>query len=196
MSNLLALSRKDFAVGALLVIAMLMTRSQHFGSAISLPDASLAVFFLAGIWVASKRGSIVVFAVLLLVAGFADQLAFAANVSDWCVTAAYGFLIPAYGAMWYGGRWCRNASITSVNGFVRIAGAVVLSSVAYFVISNLSFFFFSGYFADMGLTEYVARTIKYFPWYLGWASAYVGGALAMVFVARAIARRDATIAAQ
>jgi hypothetical protein len=33
-----------------LAILMALTRSDHFGSALTLPDASLAVFYLAGIF--------------------------------------------------------------------------------------------------------------------------------------------------
>lgn len=194
MSSLFALSRKDLAIATLLTLVMLLTRSHHFGSAFSPPDASLAVFFLAGMWIASQRGSSIVFGGLLIVAALADQMAFAATVSDWCVTAAYGFLIPAYGAMWYGGRLCREASIAKANGFARIAVAVVIGSAVYFAISNLSFFFFSGYFDSMALTEYVARTIKYFPWYLGWASVYIGGALAIALLIGVLKRDDAAAA--
>src|SRR5690348_3836273 len=97
------LSPKDVMIGLLLVLVMLVTRSHHFGTAFSPPDASLAVFFLAGLWIASGW----IFGALIIVAALADQVAFAAGVSDWCVTAAYGCLIFAYGAMWLGGRFNR-----------------------------------------------------------------------------------------
>src|SRR5689334_13873540 len=77
------LSRKDVVIGLLLVLTMLVTRSHHFGTAFSPPDASLAVFFLAGLWIASGW----IFGTLIVVAALADQMAFAAGVSDWCRTA-------------------------------------------------------------------------------------------------------------
>jgi hypothetical protein len=179
----LSLSRKDIYLSLLLAAAMLLTRSHHFGTAFSPPDASLAVFFLAGLWIAS--GSI--FGGLLVVAALADQIAFASNVSDWCVTAAYGCLIPAYGAMWFGGKLCRDASLFSAPGFARLALSMIVSCAVYFVISSGSFFLLSGYFDGMSMSEYWSRTIKYFPWYLGWASAYAVSALIVAELVKMLA---------
>jgi hypothetical protein len=166
-------------IGLALALAMMLTRSHHFGTAFSLPDASLAVFFLAGMWIRPTSLSVLTFSVLLVCAALADQLAFAANVSNWCVTAAYGFLVPAYGVMWFAGRWCRKADIRNVKGVALVAAAVVLGSAVYFAISNGSFFWFSGYFDAMSFVEYWSRTLRYFPWYLLWASVYVGGGCAL-----------------
>ncbi len=166
-----------------LALLILLTRSQHFGWAHSLPDASLAAFFLAGMWIASGW----VFAALLLVAALADQVAFASNVSDWCVTAAYACLIPAYGVMWFAGKFCRDVNTLNVQNAVRLAASLSIGCVAYFAISNESFYWLSGYFANMSWSEYWTRTIKYFPWYLIWASVYVVGAcIAALLIRRLI----------
>jgi hypothetical protein len=171
--------RSQLLIGLALALAMLLTRSHHFGSALSLPDASLAVFFLAGIWITKRVISVWIFAALLAIAGFADQIAFAANVSDWCVTAAYGFLVPAYGAMWLAGRFSRNARLLSVKGIGIISSMVVLGTVGYFAISNGSFHWFSGYYDNMSFAEYWSRTLKYYPWYLMWTSVYVASGCAL-----------------
>jgi hypothetical protein len=165
---------------------MLLTRTHHFGTAFSPPDASLAVFFLAGLWIASGW----VFGGLLVIAALADQIAFASNVSNWCVTAAYGFLIPAYGAMWAAGKFCRNTEPLSIAGSARILGALAIGSALYFAVSNGSFFWLSGYFDTMTLGEYWSRTIKYFPWYLGWAAAYSAAGILIAVIVRAIRRHD------
>ena len=53
-----------------LATLMAATRFNHFGSAVSLPDASLAVFFLGGLYLSrSARGSMMIFAALILEAG-------------------------------------------------------------------------------------------------------------------------------
>ena len=180
MSFKLSLSRRDWTLAAALVAVMLLTRSHHFGTAFSPPDASLAIFFLGGLWLASGW----VFGGLLLIAALADQMAFNANVSSWCVTAAYGFLIPAYGAMWSAGYLCRGANLLQASGAARLVLAVVVGSALYFAVSNGSFYWFSGYFDSMAMSEYWSRTLKYFPWYLGWAAAYIAGGIAIASILR------------
>ena len=193
----ISLTPKTVAIGAALALVMLITRSHHFGTAFSPPDASLAVFFLAGLWVASAW----LFGGLLAVAYVADLLAFAAGVSDWCTSPAYPFLIPAYAAMWFAGRMCHQAQLPSALGIARVAAWLVAGSVVYFAISNGSFYWFSGLFADTGVGEFAgmsigefwSRTIKYFPWYLQWAAIYVASGLVIAFGVRALsAQRRAT----
>ncbi|MDP3839272.1 MAG: hypothetical protein Q8Q54_10150, partial [Methylococcales bacterium] len=84
-----------------LIALMALTRFHHFGDAFSLPDASLAVFFLAGL-VFARRWWLLGF--LLLEAAVIDYVAITHfNVSAFCVSAAYVFLIPTYAVMWFAG---------------------------------------------------------------------------------------------
>jgi len=79
------------------VIALLaVTRIGHFGGIATPPDASLAVFFLLGLWVASARWLVIG----LLAAAAADALAIAQGASSYCITPAYPFLIPTHGVIW------------------------------------------------------------------------------------------------
>ena len=95
-------TKQQFVLLALFALLMAATRFHHFGSALFLPDASLAVFFLAGFYLSG----VMALAVLLLEAGLIDYLAITmGGVSDWCVTPAYWFLIPTYACLWCGGRW-------------------------------------------------------------------------------------------
>lgn len=65
-----------------LAMLMALTCSDHFGSAITLPDASLAVFYLAGIF----TGGLASFAVLLTEAALLDYVAISQfQVSDYCI---------------------------------------------------------------------------------------------------------------
>jgi hypothetical protein len=170
-----------------LLLLLMVTRSQfvveqlHFSPALRAPDAPLAVFFLAGLWLSSRPFA----AVLLGAAALADQAAFASGVSDWCVTAAYACLIPAYLTMWFAGRYCRGVDFMSVVGAAKLIAVLVAACAIEFVISSGSFFLFSGYFPTMGAVEYWSKTIGYFPSYLGWAAVYIAAAFAVASIVRA-----------
>ncbi|MBC7982949.1 MAG: hypothetical protein H7Y02_03750 [Candidatus Obscuribacterales bacterium] len=169
-----------------LLLLLMGTRSQfvaqqlHFAPWLRAPDATLAVFFLAGLWIPS----IALMGVLLGAAALADQAAFASGVSDWCVTAAYVCLIPAYATMWFGGRYCRSVNFASPVGFAKLTGALIITCWVEFVISSGSFFLFSGYFPTMPASEYWSKTIGYYPHYLGWAAVYVVAGIALASIVR------------
>jgi len=173
----------SFALLALLI----GTRSQfvvehlHFSPALRAPDATLAVFFLAGLWLASAPFVLV----LLGAAALADQIAFAGGVPDWCLTPAYVCLIPAYLVMWFAGRYCRGADLMSAAGAFRMIGALAIGCLIEFIISSGSFFLWSGYFPAMSAGEYWSKTIGYYPSYLGWAAVYIAAALAVASIVRA-----------
>lgn len=166
---------KAIAIAVLLALLMAATRSHHFGSAISLPDASLAVFFLAGFYLARWRAvSLLAFGALLLEAGGIDYYAITyRGVSDWCVTPAYWFLIPTYAVMMAGGRWLAARAQNTVRGLGLFAAASVASTSVAFLISNGSFHLFSGRYADLSLGRYVAGVAKYYPPYLGYSLMYL-----------------------
>ena len=91
--NATAIPRTSLVIALLLAAVMAATRFHHFGSAISLPDASLAIFFLAGFYLRSP----LLFAGFLAEAALVDYLAITyGGVSDWCISPAYVFLIPTY----------------------------------------------------------------------------------------------------
>jgi hypothetical protein len=156
-----------------LVAAIFITRVEHFGTAFTPPDATLAAVFLAGLWI--PRGW--AFPILLAAAGIADQLAFRHGVSSWCVTAAYLFLIPAYGCLWWAGRASRGIHWRRPAEVARGTGNLLASLAAAFVISNASFFLLSGYFPTMTGAEYWTAVAHYFVPYASWPSAYVGAAV-------------------
>lgn len=158
---------------AALTSAILITRVGHFGTFATPPDATLAAFFLAGLWVRTPW----VFALLLGAAGIADQIAFAQGVSAWCVSAAYGFLMPTYACLWFAGRASRSLDWHRPLESVRGAGNLLASLLAAFVISSGSFFLLSNYFPGMSGTDYWLATAVYVPRYVGWAFAYAAAAV-------------------
>jgi len=153
-----------------LALLMALTRYHHFGDASHLPDASLAVFFLAGAFV----GSAIFFPLLLLEAGLIDYLAMTVGgVSDWCFSPAYWFLIPTYACVWFGGRWAAKGHAVTFRTLVAHFAAFVLTVSVAFLISNGSFYALSSRFPDMSMMEYALRVAQYYPPYVMNAVAYV-----------------------
>lgn len=159
------LSRPSIFIALLAIMAI--TRIGHFGSVVSLPDASLAVFLLGGLWL----GAIGYFAVFAAMAfGIDFFLAKTAVEAGWCLTPAYGGLILGYGLMWLGGSLLAK---TPELPPLRFAGIGLGSLLGAFLISNVAFWAFSGYFSDMGIIEYASRTAQYFPSYLASTALYL-----------------------
>lgn len=172
----LRLSSREMATAAALAALMAATRYKHFGAGLGLPDATLAVFFLGGL----ALGAAWLFVAFLAEAALIDWLAIAAGgTSDWCVTAAYAFLIPTYGCLWAAGAWCARRARGEPRDWARIVGALAASTAAAFFISNASFYAFSGYFDGLAPAEYALRVAKYFPPYAAGAAFYVALALAV-----------------
>jgi hypothetical protein len=86
-----------------------------------------------------------------------------AGVSNFCVTPAYGFLLPAYGVMWFAGRWFASQYSFSSKALLPLVGSVSLAAVLSELFSSGGFYFFGGRFAETSLTEFGARLVKYFP---------------------------------
>jgi hypothetical protein len=157
---------------ALLALAVLMaaTRYRHFASTALLPDASLAVFLLGGLYLTRLRW----FALLFCEAALIDYLATAwGNVNDWCITPAYLFLVPAYGGAWLAGAWAARGFTANFGGVARTAAAFACGVALWFAVSNAGFYLFSGYFGEMDAFEYAARVARYLPRYAVSAAAYV-----------------------
>ena len=173
-------SRNTLILSALALL-MAATRYNHFGTAVSLPDASLAVFFLGGLYLArAGRGAWLAFTFLLLEAWGMDYYATAfRGVSDWCVTPAYSFLILTYASLWQGGRWLAARLASGQTGMAVVAGSALGSVALAFLISNASFYLLAGYFSEMGAAEYASAVARYFLPYLGSAALYLLPAAAL-----------------
>lgn len=172
------LQNKTFWIAAALVLLMAATRYSHFGSAVSLPDASYAVFFLGGLYLGRMRGALAMLALLLLEAALVDY--FAINfreVSGWCVTSAYSFLVFAYGALWFVGRWYAPRHNLTGKGLLGLFAAAVAAGSAAFVIANVSFYLLAGYFDSMSVAEFASRVAQYYGSYVAVAVLYIGVAV-------------------
>lgn len=177
---------KNIALVAGLMALMAATRMHHFGTALHLPDASLAIFLLAGFLLASPR----LFGALLLEAATLDYIAVTQlGVSDYCMTPAYGFLIPTYAVLWMAGRYCARIDKHNLRSMGQFAGIAFAAISASFVISNGAFYLFSGRYPDMGVAAYAALIAQYYVPYLSSAVLYL--APTFVFYALSTYRADA-----
>jgi hypothetical protein len=146
-----------------LIALMLATRVHHFGSAFLLPDASLAVFFFAGLY-CTRAGF---FAFLLGLAALIDYVAISQfGVSDFCVSKAYIALIPAYGVMWLAGDYSKKFSQFNMLGLLKRFAMLLIAVTLAFFISNGSFYLFSGRYPEPNLAVYLERAALYYPPYL------------------------------
>lgn len=166
---------QQLLVGLVLAGMMAATRFNHFGSSLSLPDASLAVFFLAGLFL----GRSMWLPVFIAEAGLMDWASIAGGVSDWCVTAAYGFLVPTYAALWFAGRWYGRRARPEWQTLIPLLGSLGVALVIAFAISNGSFYLLSGYFETLGWSDYARGVIGYFPAYAGYTLLYAVAAIAV-----------------
>lgn len=146
----------------LLITLMALTRVHHFGDGFSLPDASLAVFFLMGLLTANRW----LLGFLLIEAGLLDFLAIDQfGVSDWCMSPGYWFLIPTYATLWIAGRLCRRFDAMTFRSYGQQAGILTLATSMAFLISNGSFYLFSGRFGDISAGRYFYDVSQYYPAY-------------------------------
>lgn len=168
----------QFYFGSLaLILFMLLTRSHHFSTTIALPDASLAVFFFAGLWFSR----ISLFVALLALAVLIDYVAITHfGVSDFCISQAYIFLLPTYSCMWLTGKWCQKYEALQLKNFAVQITLMSLATTAAFIISNGSFYLWSGRYPDNNWDQYFERVFMYYPPYLSSTFIYVVTILTVV----------------
>ncbi len=153
-----AFNRDSLTIMAALALLLAWTRFDHFGP---LPDASLAVFLLGGLWLGGMRAFILLFAV-----AFAVDLA-AVGVESWrvyCLTPAYWGLLPTYAGLWLAGRWLtRQAEPLAPTRLLWFAPLVF--SVA-FVLSNLFWWALSPRF-ELTFIDFWPAVAQYWAPYVG-----------------------------
>lgn len=185
-------SRTQIQIGTALVLLMAASRGYHTELLHSLPSASWAVFFLAGVYL----NPLWVFPALLGEAMFLDYAAVTwGGAGTFCITPVYTFLLPAYAALWYAGRWL-GRSQGDMAGFVgRLIVSVWGGAAVCELLSSGSFYFLSGRFEHPTIGEFVTRIETYFPSSLLALVFYVGLAM-MVHVALAMGHRIPSVVAR
>ena len=177
-----------FGLFALLAIVMLATRINHFGA---LPDASWAVFFIAGFYLrGSGRWA---FPLLMALAVAIDYVVISSQgiafFSHYCVSTAYLFLLPAYAAPWLGGSWLRkHYSGAGSRELGLLAGSCVAAASLCFLLSNGSFYWISANVPVRSLGGWIQNMGDWYLSYLWTTLVYVGVA-AVLHVAAVLALR-------
>jgi hypothetical protein len=161
-----------WSLAAVLALVMFVTRLGHFGEYGGPPDASWAVFFLAGLWLRAPR----LFPAFFALAWLADLAAFALGTPNLCYSPAYLFLVPAYGALWMAGQWVGHRTDGRL---ARVALAVPMAAVIAFTIANLGMYLLAPPAAAVGLWAFAAQVTGWLPGYLLTMSVYVGLGLAV-----------------
>lgn len=149
------------AVLATLTLLMLATRTHHFASFNHLPSASIAVFFLAGMYLRNIK-AFWFFYILTLTIDLASSY-YRGQFGD-CITISYPALVLSYGVMFTVGYYTRpnwQQSAWQVN-IVKVALALFVASSIAFFISNGSYYALSGKFVELSWAEYATRVDKYF----------------------------------
>ncbi|MFG0379517.1 hypothetical protein ACF8C6_00905 [Pseudomonas sp. zbq_18] len=163
-------TRNQLLIGLLLALLMIVTRGQHFAT-LNLPSASWAVFFLAGVLLRPRW----VFPALFALATLLDfGMVASGSVSDWCTSPAYWMLVPAYAALWLGGRLYAGWHREQAASLVVLAVTVLVAAFICHLLSSGGFYFLSGRYPEPSLAGFLPRIGHYYPRFLGNMALYVG----------------------
>ena len=164
---------------------MWLTRGHHMASLSQLPDASWAIFFIAGFYFSSFA----VIALFLAQAFLIDYLVVTQmGIGQSCFTVAYSFLLPAYLSLWFAGRWlAKNASL-NITSFKNFLLASVVGTIVCELISSGSFYLINVP-EQASLTEFAGRIVEYLPYSLEITLGYLLVALVAHLVIISIASR-------
>lgn len=167
-----------------LALVMLATRFKLLGDMVHLPNASMAVFFLGGVYLRRQA----TFALMVVLAVLIDWVSVSgAGASSYCITAAYAFLPLAYAVLWYAGRTYAPHLTGRVHSLAGAAGVALAASTVSFAISNGAFYWLGGRYAEPNVAQYVARLWQWGPLFIRTTMAYV----ALALVAHAVCERRA-----
>lgn len=163
-------SKNGLIIAGLLVLLMVITRPHTFSAMTHLPNASVAIFFLAGFYLRRYLLFTLFFSIAILL----DYLSITVGgVSSFCVSPAYWFLIPTYAIVWQAGILFRSHYASSLNSLMMLSILAFSSASLAFIISNGSFYLISGHYAEPSWIEYLSRFKLYYPYYVISACTYI-----------------------
>jgi len=175
---------------ALLAALMIATRSHMLYHFAPVPDASWAVFFIAGFYL--RGWGRWAFPLLMALAVAVDYVAITRQGLDffahYCTSPAYWFLVPAYFALWMGGSLVRS-QYRKADG--RALGLLVASLIASTIVCHLlsqgGFYWISDSVANPTVAGWWKNYTDWLLPYMRTTAIYVGLALiAHVGVAQAV----------
>jgi len=152
----------------LMAFLMLLTRGSHVLTHVSLPDASLALLLIGGLYLRKALwfGFFIVLATLIDFGAAAVD-----SIQAFCLTPGYWGMLPTYAAMWLAGVWLSTQQ-DRLN-LVKYSVASVVATLAAFVISTQTYYLFSGRFPAEGVIEAMQHGWEYLPSYAGFTLMYL-----------------------
>ena len=164
------LTSKTLVIATSIAFLMLLTRGSHVMTSVALPDASLALLLIGGLYL--RKASWFAFFVLL-----ATVIDFGAASIDslqaFCLTIGYWGMLPTYAVMWIAGLWLSKQT-ESLNA-LKFTLASLASTIAAFVMSTQTYYLFSGRFPNSGVLETMQYGWNYMPNFTGFTAMYLLG---------------------
>ncbi len=180
---------------AVLALLMIATRVNHFAA---IPDASWAVFFIAGFHL--RAWTRWAFPLLMVLALVIDVLVIrASGIGYWqhyCVSPGTALLVPAYFAMWAGGAWLRQGYVSATWAVLGKGAVLLLAAVAVcHLFAQGGFYWTSDVVAEPTVSGWAQNYAQWFLPYLRTTATYVGLAAALQLATEQVgkllqARRD------
>ena len=149
------LTYKKYISISVILFLMALTRGSHFITAISLPDASFALFLVGGMLLKKPKWFI-----SLLTFSFVIDLVTLSMNNTYQIPINEGYLglLASYGIMWFSG-----SRIANTKSFLEFAAFGVISTLITFVISTQTYNLLSGTFPDITIKESIQTGWEYLP---------------------------------
>ena len=164
------LFKSQLPIAATIAFFMLLTRGSHTLTPFSLPDASVVLFLLGGLYLRRAAWFLTFFVLATIIDFGAAALD---PVQGFCLTNGYWGLIPAYGVMWLGGLYLAKITDTfATKNLVSYSLVSVFTSFLAFVISTQTYYLFSGRFPAQGVIESMKHGWEYLPVWMGFSTMY------------------------
>ena len=146
--------KKYFSISVILFLIVL-TRGSHLLTAISLPDASFALFLIGGMYLKKPKWFI-----SLLTFSFVIDLVTLSMNNTYQIPINLGYLglLASYGIMWFFG-----SRIANTKSFLKFLAFGVISTLITFVVSTQTYNLLSGTFPDMTIKESIQTGWEYLP---------------------------------
>ena len=161
---------KQMIIALVIAFFMLLTRGSHTLTPFSLPDASVVLFLLGGLYLRRAAWFVAFFALGTIIDFGAAALD---PIQGFCLTNGYWGLIPAYGVMWLGGlHLAKTTNNFATKNLVAYSLACAFTSFVAFVISTQTYYLFSGRFPAQGVIESLKHGWEYLPNWMGFSALY------------------------
>ena len=161
-------SVRNLTIAGAIALLMLLTRGSHVLTHVSLPDASLALLLIGGLYLRKA----VWFGFFVVLATLIDFSAAAVDsLQAFCLTPAYWGMLPTYAVMWLAGAWLSKQEDRL--DIVNYALAGLTATLLAFVVSTQTYYLFSGRFPAEGVMESMQHGWEYLPSYLGFTAMYL-----------------------